>query len=329
MNILKQARIGIAALAMTAVGSGSAFAEFPERNIENIFPWGPGGAMAVSQIIADAMGEELGVSIPVVSTPGAGGVRAFETANARPADGYTIYDGYVAPLVLQPLLGNADWSHEDFIPLHAATANAFAIIVRKDDERFESLDDLIAYMQENPDQARYTTGSPTNLPHMVLARVLDVNGVSGRVVPYDELEQGVRDLRAGVLDFMMANPAFYRTNAEHVRALAAMSEQPEVSDIYDGAPLIRDLGYELGFTGLAPMGWNWWLVHSDTPPDVVETLRDAMAAALARDDVRERILNTGFVPTGFTAAQYDEVVGGVGVQLQSGIDAIQRILDQQ
>ena len=329
MSALKRVGAGLAGLAFASMASGAALAEYPERNVELIFPWGPGQAMAVTQIIADAMGDELGVAIPVVSTPGAGGVRGFEVANARPADGYTIYDGWVAPLVLQPLLGNADWTHEDFIPLHAATSNAFAIIVREDDDRFQTLDDLIGHMAENPGRVRYTTGSPTNLPHMVLARVLDVNGVYGRVVPYDEMEQGMRDLRAGVLDFMMSNPAFYRTNREHVRALAAMSELPAVSEAYDGAPLIGDLGYELGMTGLAPMGWNWWLVHRDTPPDVVETLRNAMAAALARDDVQERILNTGFVPTGYTADQYDEVVGAVGAQLQSGIDAMQRVLDQQ
>lgn len=329
MNLITSARTGLSALAATVLISGAAYADFPERNIENIFPWGPGGAMSVSQIIADAMGDELGVSIPVVSTPGAGGVKAFETANAKPADGYTIFDGYVAPLVLQPLLGNADWSHSDFTPLHSATANAFAIIVRQDDDRFQTLDDLVEHMKANPGKVRYTTGSPTNLPHMVLANVLKVNGIYGKVVPYDEMEQGVKDMRSGVLDFMMSNPAFYKTNKEHVRALAAMSEQPAVSEIYDGAPLIGDLGYDLGMTGLAPMGWNWWLVHKDTPPEVVETLRDAMAAALAREDVQERIINTGFVPTGYSAEEYDEVVGAVGGQLQGGIDAIEWVLEKQ
>ena len=35
--------------------------DFPERNITNIFPWSPGTAMSVSQIVADALGEELGI----------------------------------------------------------------------------------------------------------------------------------------------------------------------------------------------------------------------------------------------------------------------------
>ena len=49
--------------------SSTALADFPDRTIENIFPWSAGKALSVSQIIAKAMGEELGVSLPVVSTP--------------------------------------------------------------------------------------------------------------------------------------------------------------------------------------------------------------------------------------------------------------------
>ena len=70
----------IAAAAAFTFGSLTARADFPERTVENIFPWSAGTALSMSQIIAKAMGEELGVSIPVVSTPGAAGTKAFITA---------------------------------------------------------------------------------------------------------------------------------------------------------------------------------------------------------------------------------------------------------
>lgn len=107
------------AMAAGLLGAATAQAEFPERTVENIFPWSAGTALSMSQIIAKAMGEELGVSMTVISTPGAAGTKAFQTAMSRPADGYTVIDGYVVPLVLQPVLGNADWTYADFKPLHA------------------------------------------------------------------------------------------------------------------------------------------------------------------------------------------------------------------
>ncbi len=63
-----------ASLAVSALGvalSGPALAQFSERTVEDIYPWAPGATMAASQVIADAMSEEIGVNISIVSTPGA------------------------------------------------------------------------------------------------------------------------------------------------------------------------------------------------------------------------------------------------------------------
>ena len=278
--------------------------------------------MAASQVIADAMGEELGVNVSVVSTPGAAGTKAFETALSRPADGYTIFDGYVAPLVLQPMLGNADWSYEDFTPLYSATSNAFAIVVRADEDRFTDFPSLVAYAKERPGELRYSPGVAGALPHMVAAKAMQEQDMVAQIVPYPEIDAAIRDLRGGILDFMVINPGVYRTNKDEVKPVAVLSDLEASSETYDGAPRVADFGVELGMTGLAPMGWNWWLVRKDTPQDVVERLREAMGAALAREDVRTRLLEMGYVPTGYTPDQYAEIVGPVAADLQSGIDAI-------
>lgn len=303
--------------------AGSARAEFPERNIENIYPWGPGATMSASQIIADAMGEALGVNISVVSTPGAGGTKAFLTAMEKPADGYTIFDGYVAPLVLQPMLGKADWSYKDFSPLWAATSNSFAIAVRKDDDRFADFPALIAYAKANPGKLRYSPGTVGALPHMVAAKVMQTSDVVAQVVPYPEIDNAVKDLRGGILDFVVINPGVYNTNKDEVRVLAVLSELEGASKIYGGAPRVEDFGIELGMRGLAPMGWNWWLVRKDTPEEVVAKLREAMGKAVNRDDVKQKLLAMGYVPLGYSPDQYEDIVGPVADDLKSGVDAIE------
>jgi len=303
--------------------AGSARAEFPERNIENIYPWGPGATMSASQIIADAMGEELGVNISVVSTPGAGGTKAFLTAMEKPADGYTIFDGYVAPLVLQPMLGKADWSYKDFSPLWAATSNSFAIAVRKDDDRFADFPALIAYAKADPGKLRYSPGTVGALPHMVAAKAMQTSDSVAQVVPYPEIDNAVKDLRGGILDFVVINPGVYTTNKGEVRVLAVLSELDDASKTYGGAPRVADFGIELGMKGLAPMGWNWWLVRKDTPEAVVAKLRDAMGKAVNRDDVKQKLLAMGYVPLGYSPDQYDGIVGPVADNLKSGVDAIE------
>jgi tripartite-type tricarboxylate transporter receptor subunit TctC len=305
-----------------ALATGPAFADFPERNIENIYPWNPGATMAASQVIADAMGEELGVNISVVSTPGAGGVKAFETALSREADGYTIFDGYVAPLVLQPMQGNADWSYEDFTPLWSATANAFAIAVRKGEDRFTDLPSLIEYMHERPGELRYSPGSAGALPHMSAAKVMQVSDVYGQVVPYPEIDAAVRDVRGGILDFMVINTGVYKINAADVDILVVLSDFEAASETYGGAPLLSEYGIDIGMSGLSTMGWNWWLVRKDTPTDIVIQMQDAMGAALARDDIQARLIDMGYVPTLLGPDVYIETVGPIAEQIKGGIDAI-------
>lgn len=312
--------LGIAATLL--IVTGSAQAEFPERNIENIYPWGPGATMSASQLIADAMGDELGVNISVVSTPGATGTKALQTMLSKPADGYTIFDGYVAPLVLQPMAGNGDWNYEDFAPLWSATSNSFAIVVRKDDDRFADFPALVEHMKQNPGKLRYSPGVTDSLPHMVAAKVMQTSDVVAQVVPYPEIDNAVKDLRGRVLDFVVINPGVYTTNKDELRVLAVLSELEGASRTYGGAPRVQDFGIDLGMSGLAPMGWNWWLVRKDTPQDVLATLREAMGKALARPEVQEKLLAMGYVPLGYGPDEYAEIVAPVAADLKSAIGAI-------
>lgn len=303
------------AIAASVLGATAAQAEFPERTVENIFPWSAGTALSMSQIIAKAMGEELGVSMTVISTPGAAGTKAFQTAMARPADGYTVIDGYVAPLVLQPVLGNADWTFEDFKPLHAAVSNAFAIGSRVGETRWSDFEEMMEYGKANPGKLRYSSGSRNNLPHMVIAKVLQSYGVVAQNIPYKTDGDARKDLQSGVLDFSFINVGAYMQDKEGFDILLVLSELPGAKASYDGAPSIVDLSIDLGLSGLAPMGWTWWLVHPDTPDEETNVLREAMAAAMKRDDVREAISRVGFVPLDWDWDQYEEIVGPVAGQL--------------
>ncbi|MCT9000566.1 Bug family tripartite tricarboxylate transporter substrate binding protein [Chelativorans intermedius] len=175
----------------------------------------------------------------------------------------------------------------------SATPNSFAIVVRKNEERFTDFPPLVSYAKENPGELRYSPGSTDTLPHMVVARVMQMSDVIAQVAPYPEIDNAVKGLRGGVLDFMVINPGVYTTNKEDLKVLAVLSDLERSSETYDGAPRVQNFGIELGMKGLAPMGWNWWLVRKETPEDVVAKLREAMGNALARKDVQQRLLDMG------------------------------------
>lgn len=322
MNYTHTIRSTLAATILVAASAGSALAEFPQRTIELIHPWAPGTAMSVSQIIARAMGEELGVDIPVISTPGAAGTTGQITAMSRPADGYTLFDGYVAPLVLQPVLGNADWTYSDFKPLHSAVSNAFAIGGKSDETRWSNFEEMMKFGKANPGYLRYSSGSRNNLPHMVIAKVLESYGVVAQNIPYTQDGNAVKDLKSGVLDFAFVNVGNYIQDKAAFNIMLVLSELPGAKASYDGAPSIADLNIDLGLSGLAPMGWTWWIIHKDTPDDITAKLRSAMDAALQRPEVRSAIEKVGFVPLDWDHTDYEAVVGPVVDQLSAMSDAL-------
>jgi len=236
---------------------------------------------------------------------------------SRPADGYTVFDGYVAPLVLQPILGNADWRYSDYKPLHAAVSNAFAIGGRVDETRWSNFEEMMEYGREHPGELRYSSGSRNNLPHMVIAKVLQSYGVVAQNVPYTQDGNAVKDLKSGVLDFSFINVGNYIQDKSAFNIMLVLSELPGAKASYDGAPSIADLDIDLGLSGLAPMGWTWWIIHKDTPDEVTDKLRTAMAAAMKREDVRAAIEKVGFVPLDWDHTEYNAVVGPVLDQLSA------------
>ena len=309
------------ALAFAACAA-PALAEYPERTIESILPAGAGPALSVSQIIADAMGKELGVPLTVLATPGAGGIKAFQTALNKPADGYTIIDGYVAPLVLQPILKKADWNFDDFVPLHAAASNAFAIGWRVDETRWSSFEEMMAWGKAHPGKLRYSSGQRNNLPHLVMAKVLQSYDVVAQNVPYDSPPAANNDVKSGILDFAFVNVGNYKQDPEALRIGLVLSEQAAAKEAFGGAPSIADIDADLGISGLAPMGWDWWLVKEGTPPERVEKLRAAMAKAMSDPDVRAKIERLGFTPLDWDHSSFEEVVSDVRDQLSTMADAI-------
>ncbi|MEM9232099.1 MAG: tripartite tricarboxylate transporter substrate binding protein [Pseudomonadota bacterium] len=315
----------LAAAAIALSGQAALADDYPERPITHVFPWSAAGpAYAASQAVADRMSEILNVQIGMQARTGAGGMNAFRQAMAEPADGYTVIDGWVAPLVIAPLAGRSDFTLDDFIPLNAVLASPFAIMVRADDDRFPDFESLAAFIAENPGQIRYSGGGDLGLPHQVTALVFQGQNLVARHVPYQGMSDAVRDLRSGILDFIVANAGQYRANTGEVRAIAAISDDPAVSDaLYDGAPLITDIFDNVGPRDLSLVGWTWWLVKAGTPMDRVEVLRAAQAEAMADPEVQATLTQLGFTMLDFGHDQYESIVSQTRTDLAAAVEAIE------
>ena len=181
----------------------------------------------------------------------------------------------------------------------------------------------MAYGKAHPGELRYSTGSRNNLPHMVIAKVLQSYGVVAQQIPYTADGDSDKDLKSGVLDFAFLNVGNYLKDPDSLRVLVVLSELPGAKASFNGAPSFADLDIDLGLSNLGPMGWTWWLVRKETPEDVTEVLRAAMKKVMADEEVRSKIASLGFVALEWDYDQYEEIVGSVHDQLMSMGNALE------
>ncbi len=125
-----------------------------------------------------------------------------------------------------------------------------------------------------------------------------------------------------MLDFVFVNPGAYIADKEGFEIGLILSELPVVKELFDGATNIEDIGLDLGLSGLGPLGWNWWVVHKDTPLEELTLLRGAMTRAMNDPDVRGKLSAIGWTPLHWDYDEYNDVVGAVSVQITSIGDGI-------
>jgi tripartite-type tricarboxylate transporter receptor subunit TctC len=110
-------------------------------------------------------------------------------------------------------------------------------------------------------------------------------------VPYKGAAPALLDVIAGNVQYIITSPvaAGAHMNAGRVRAIATTGA--ERNPALPGLPTIADAlhGYEITQT--------WGIVApAGTPSTVVKRLTDELTKALANDEVRDKILDTGAIP---------------------------------
>ncbi|MBB4124523.1 tripartite tricarboxylate transporter substrate binding protein, partial [Martelella radicis] len=197
MNILKTL---LATTVIVVGGISAACAEYPERPITLIVPWGAGGGTdATGRILATLMEEELGQPINVVNRTGGGSVIGHKAIADADPDGYTL--GIITTeLSMFHWLGTSDLTYQDFTPIGLYNADPSAVVVRADGP-FGSMDQLTAAIEEDASKIRAggaNQGGVNHLAYVTLVNELDGNRAFW--VPTEGAAPALQLLASGAID---------------------------------------------------------------------------------------------------------------------------------
>lgn len=193
-------RTGFAALCTAATLSAAPLAaqDYPERSVEFIVPWSPGGGSdTLMRLIAGNIEPHLGVDLPIINMPGVGGTVGLREASRRKADGYTISQVHEGLLVATET-GITDLSWDDFDPIALMTASPQYLVVHPTED-YGNFEEFVSYAKENPGEITIgvTLGG---VPHLHAAMIEQAFDIQFSYVGYEGTGERVRALVGGNLD---------------------------------------------------------------------------------------------------------------------------------
>src|SRR5436309_4013782 len=118
--------------ALLFFAAAAAHAQYPQRPVQLIVPWGAGGGTdATARIIAALMEKELKQPINVVNRTGGSGVVGHQAIASSPADGYTL--GMITvEIAMMHWAGLTEMRPADFTPVALVNSDPAGVSVRVD-----------------------------------------------------------------------------------------------------------------------------------------------------------------------------------------------------
>lgn len=244
-SISKKIGVGISALltAATLIASPVSAEDYPERAVEFIVPWSPGGGSdTLMRLVANNVKPFLNADMPVINIPGAGGTVGLREASRRAADGYTISQVHEGLLVATGT-GVTDLSWQDFEPIALMTASPQYLVVGLS-ENYSNFEEFVTYAKANP--GKITMGvTLAGVPHLHAAMIEQAFGLQFKYVGYEGTGQRIRALVGGNLDAAIGDIASSKQFADNGDLLfLAVGAKNRIEGTPD-VPTFAELGQDL------------------------------------------------------------------------------------
>jgi len=285
----------IAALALVSglsLAAGTALADYPERPITLIVPWGAGGGTdATGRMIGSLLEKELGQPVNVVNRTGGSGVVGHSAIATAEPDGYTI-GTVTVEIGMMHWAGLTDLTGADYTPIALYNYDPAGLQVRSDSE-WETAQDVLDAVKAAPGEHKSSGTGQGGIWHLALAGMLDAAGIAPDAAPWVPSQgaaPGLQELAAGGVDIVTCSvvEAAALMDAGKVKSLAVMDSErlgafPDVPTLKEAVGIDWQLSAWRGIAG--PKGM---------PEDVTATLTAAFEKVYQSAEFQDFMTGRGF-----------------------------------
>ena len=252
----------IAAIPVQAAG-------FPEKEIQIIIPWAPGGATdLIFRALAASTEKYLGQAVVIVNKAGGGGAVGYvEGMKAKP-DGYTLVTA-VTPLTILPHQVKTAFTYKDFEPIINVVQDPAMFLVRSD-APWKDVKEFLDQAKKNPGMISVGNSGAGGGVHLIALAFEKAMGVKFNHIPFSGGGPSVTALLGGHINAVSVSPpeGISQVQAGKLRIMALFSETR--FDMFPNIPTCKEQGVNFA------MGqWRGLAAPKGTPPAVIQKLHDA------------------------------------------------------
>ena len=250
---------------------------FPERPLNMVVPYGPGGGSGqVAAAMAEAVTELTGVGINRDHKPGGSGLVGLGAYMATPADGYSVLEHIDD--ATSAFAGGASTVDpaSDLVPLVTSQITFSQIYIRADEDRFTDWESFVAFVKAQDGRSTIANVSREgSMERLNLKFIMDHFGFTMQQISFDEGGPRYAALKGGQVDALFEQPGDVRgflDSGDFKPILTLLKERPPA---FPDTPSMTDVG--LAFEPL--MRFRGFFVHKDVPAERLEWLQWAFQKA--------------------------------------------------
>lgn len=265
--------------------------EFPNRPIEFVVCWPPGGgADRSTRILVPTLEKLFGVSVYISNKGGGSGMVGVTYALNKKPDGYTLFGLHQFGTFLAEVLGELPYDLKDIYPVcnWIDNVNCWAVL---DKSPFKTIQALMDYAKQNPRKLKLGISSPrasqgVGAEYFKYQAKLDIVSV-----PFGGSGPALTGFLGGHCDVASLPYPMVKSHVQagkaRVLVILGSSRIEELPDV----PRAEDLGFEpepLGFAGCG--------VAAATPKDRIRKIEEVFDKAMHDPEVLAKLKKAGFMP---------------------------------
>jgi tripartite-type tricarboxylate transporter receptor subunit TctC len=296
----------LAILALLGYVNGIAAQDYPNKPVRVLVPT-PAGSTSdtVARLIAPGLAGRLGQQFIVDNRSGAVGMLGTELAAKATPDGHTLLLGTPAALTIIHYT-QKDVPYEtlkDFTPIGLISVGPY-LFVAHSALPVKTVAEFIALAKAEPGKLTYGSSGNGRTSHLAMELFKSMAGVDIRHIPYKGTPQATSDLIGGRVNVSMLSigPLLAHVKAQRLRVLAVTSGKRSQQ-----LPLVPTVD-ESGLKGFEVITWFGMLAPAKTPPEVVQSLSQALQQVIRPTEMRAQFQRQGAEPASGEPAEFAALI---------------------